>query len=126
MDSPNFDFTLSAEYMQQYMDSHAEIRDDLMKDVDVTSTRSGNFEKEYTGFGDLAGGQMMHNKVQQIIKRCQNLNDVLHEAASKRDVDFTVDEMEHLDPDIVSTSMSDVHAFIRENAVTRVTRKSKR
>lgn len=109
-------------YMEQYRESNDKRRNELLTDVPTIITSSGRYEKAYTGFGDLSGGQLLKNKTQEIIDSCKRFNDVLREAESKRQVDLTADELEHLDANAIASSLKDVHAFVRENDAMRVNR----
>lgn len=116
----NNDVTVNKSYMESFIESSVSRNNNLMQDVVTTKTSSGKFEDDFVDINSLAGGQFLSNRTREIIDSCKRLNDVLRAAEAKRKVELTADEEEHLDPNAIASSLTDVHAFISGNGPMRV------
>ena len=116
----NDDVTVNKSYLESFVESSVKRNNSLMQGVDVVKTSSGKFEDDFADINSLVGGQFLSNKTKEIIDSCKRLNDVLKAAEAKRKVDLTSDEEEHLDPNAIASSLSEVHAFVSSNGPMRV------
>lgn len=91
--------------------AQAERRAKLLNDVSALPADTRYYNKDYNGFTDFSSGQMMSNRVQEIIDSSRQFLELLKEAERNRDVNLTDEEAEHMSADAIASSLSNVHDF---------------
>ena len=110
--------TLDAIFAEQ-----ANARANLMADVSTLPSGTSYYNRDYNGFTDFGNSQMMSNRAQEIIDTSRRFLEMLKEAESKRDVNLTDEETEHLRADAIASSLSGVHEFRANNSGSLINRK---
>lgn len=94
-----------------------------MNNVSTLPSTAEHYNRDYNGFEDFSGGQMMSNRVQEIIDSSRQFLEMLKEAEKNRDIDITADEAEHISADAIASSLSSVHEFRANNSGSLINRR---